>query len=130
MSITSWNYCGLGPSTIIRVLKGIVARAYSIVIFLLEKRCTRRKIEELSQQIGYSNCFSIKSDNFGGGLALIWDSNTGVTLRSYNTSHIDVDVSYRGSIWGFTSFYGDPRRHLRHLSWSLLRRLAVANDNP
>ena len=44
-----------------------------------------------------------------GGLCLIWDDSVDVSLLSYSTFHIDVEVlSQRGSPWRFTSFYGNP----------------------
>lgn len=42
--------------------------------------------------MGFDYSFVVCSNNFGGGLALLWSTNMSVTLHSYNIYHIDVDI--------------------------------------
>lgn len=50
-------------------------------------------------------------------------------IRNFSTSHIDawIDGPIKSRI---TVFYGSPHSHLRHTSWSLLRKLALMSVNP
>ncbi|KAL6228112.1 hypothetical protein ACLB2K_002066 [Fragaria x ananassa] len=85
------------------------------------------------RQVGWSNCFSVSckvvADRKGkrtsrvGGLALLWTTDTKISLLSYSDFHIDVMVGETTDQWRFTGIYVQPKAELRHLSWSLIRRL-------
>lgn len=130
MSVLSWNCCSLGPNATVLEFKQLVARVRPYLIFLSEVRCSRQWVEGIRSQIGYDSSFVVRGEGTGGGLALIWDTNVVVNLKSYNLSHIDVDLAVGGNICRFTGFYGNPVRHLRFQSWNILRQLARGNSKP
>lgn len=52
------------------------------------------------------------------GLALFLRKDVDVSLLSYSSHHIDVEVVLPGEMtkWWFTGFYGIPEQQLRHRS--------------
>lgn len=57
-------------------------------------------------------------------IALFWQSDWKVDIKSFGPGHIDSFVhDADGLLWRFTRFYGNPNRSLHHFSWELLRRL-------
>lgn len=46
-----------------------------------------------------------------GGLALLWDKSTSLTILSYSSNHIDANVQLMDSshLWRFTDFMGNQK---------------------
>lgn len=62
----------------------------------------------------------------GDGLALLWNKDVQIDIRSFNKFHIDTMVNKSNAhSWRFTGFYGDPIPSKRGDSWVLLERLAI-----
>ncbi|PON55624.1 Endonuclease/exonuclease/phosphatase [Parasponia andersonii] len=54
-----------------------------------------------------------------------------VTGHSFSKGRIDASVqSTDGNWWRFTGFYGNPKPHVRHCSWDLLKCLKTLNSLP
>ncbi|KAL6228109.1 hypothetical protein ACLB2K_002063 [Fragaria x ananassa] len=133
MNALCWNCQGIGNPWTVRGLKGIISLNIPKLIFLSETKCTIAKMHGVRRQVGWSNCFSVSckvvADRKGkrtsrvGGLALLWTTDTKVSLLSYSDFHIDVMVGETTDQWRFTGIYVQPKAELRHLSWSLIRRL-------
>lgn len=130
MSLLSWNCCSLGPSATIQELKRLVAKYHPQNVFLSEIRCSRAHLEDVGRQAGFDRSFVVHGVGTGGGLGILWQSSTSLVLYSYCHSHIDVGVALGSGLWRFSGFYGNPRRHLRHLSWDLLCQLASRHHLP
>lgn len=60
------------------------------------------------------------------------DHRCSVTLRSYSSNHIDVQITEDsdGKSWQRTGFYGVPQEYSRHKTWHLLRQLNNCPDMP
>ncbi|KAL9678179.1 hypothetical protein QQ045_016018 [Rhodiola kirilowii] len=80
-------------------------------------------------KLGFSNCFIVKSLGKSGGLAVLWDNDVDLTVRSYSDNNVDVGIKADSS-FRLTLFYGDPVASRRRLSWNLLRRLSQFGDDP
>ncbi|PPR92831.1 hypothetical protein GOBAR_AA27843 [Gossypium barbadense] len=75
----------------------------------------------------FENGIDIEVVGSKGGLSLGWKENYLVSLRSFSSSHNDVDIHdhKREEVWHLTSFYGDPDGRFRCTSWDLLRQLCI-----
>ena len=49
-------------------------------------------MEVLKVSLGFTSCFAVDRIGFGGGLALLWNPNLDVTLKSFSVGHIDVCI--------------------------------------
>ena len=57
-----------------------------------------------------------------GGLALFWDSEWDVKLRTWSKSYIDVIVTEKDGVsWRLTGIYGHPEKLKRIETWNLMR---------
>ena len=59
------------------------------------------------------------------GLAMLWERDLSVELKSYTRYHIDAVVTdpTSGFKWRITGFYGNPDTNRRKESWELLHFL-------
>jgi hypothetical protein len=91
------------------------------------------KVQDLKWRLGFDNSYGVKSVGASGGLALFWNNDSEVSLKSYSSTHIDVMV--RNSLtgqgqWRFTGFYGQSARSARRRSWELMKYLRREYDEP
>ncbi|XP_052299532.1 uncharacterized protein LOC127903030 [Citrus sinensis] len=81
--------------------------------------------------MGFDGLFVVDRMGRSGGLALLWDANTNVSLLSYARNFIDVHVEVAGlGDWRLTGFYGFPESSRRRQSWDLLRFLSSSSTAP
>uniref|UniRef100_A0A803MKN4 CCHC-type domain-containing protein n=1 Tax=Chenopodium quinoa TaxID=63459 RepID=A0A803MKN4_CHEQI len=65
------------------------------------------------------------------GLALLWNNNSDVNIRSYSLHHIDALVrSSLHGVWRFSGVYGHPEDENKYKTGLLLESLKEVNDNP
>jgi hypothetical protein len=78
------------------------------------------------------DCFQVKGDGKGGGLALYWTDDITVDLLSFSDHHIDVHISGGpyDHMWRATFVYGEPKACDRHLMWTKLRQIRDRSDKP
>ena len=98
-------------------------------MFLRETHLTVRNLEFLRVRLGMGSCFRVDRHEYGGGLALLWDSCITIQIRSFSDYHIDAEVLLSdGLSWRITGFYGHLETAFRVHSWALLRRLHHMQD--
>ena len=81
------------------------------LVFLSETRLSDKRAQDLKFRFGFSNAFGVKSEGLSGGLVLLWNNDSAVSLNSYSQSHIDVFVQndlLGEREWRFTGFYCHP----------------------
>jgi hypothetical protein len=102
------------------------------LIFLMETKLHRRKMEANRIKLGFDGMFVVDSIGKSGGLALLWKLETVVQIQNYSRWNINAVVSADSSAkeWKFSGFYGHPEVAKRLRSWSLLRHLANLNPEP
>lgn len=67
----------------------------------------------------------VDKNGMGGGLALFWNSEVNVHVKSYSLHHIDVEVcNESGKAWRCIGIYGHPEASQKHNTWTLFQRLA------
>lgn len=121
MICLAWNCRGLGVPLTVHVLRDMIRLLNPELVSLFETRCSTGYMDTLKvqcQQFG----FVVKKVGMAGGLALLLRKDVDVTLLSYSSNHIDMEVVLPGEVdkWRFTGFYGFPEQHLRFRSWDLL----------
>ena len=131
MKIFSLNCRGLGNPETVGELHNFVRKEGPTIVFLMETRLQVRDLEFLRVRLGMGSCFGVDRQGYGGGLALLWDSNLSIHVHSFSSHHIDAEVFPSDGLgWRLTGFYGHPEAVLRARSWTLLRRLHEGQDMP
>lgn len=100
MSCLSWNCQGLGNLRAVRALGNLLRDFRPTLVFLIETKLDDIGIDKLKEQF---NMFGLGVSCVGrsGGLALLWNKSTSVSIMSYSKNHIDANVQLEGSsnIW-------------------------------
>ncbi|CAM8924063.1 unnamed protein product [Rhodiola kirilowii] len=122
MNCVVWNCRGLGRPRAVRATIDLIRSYKPAILGLIETKLEVGAWDKLRVKLGYSSCFAVSRNGLGGGLALLWNNEVEVSLRSYSKAHIDVCVRAEYQ-FRLTLFYGEPRVGRREDSWNLLRRL-------
>lgn len=78
-------------------------------MFLCETKLTTRQMQEKSRRLYFEYSFEVERTGKRGGLALIWNSELMVDIKSWSKHHIDaVECAENGSYWRCTGIYGHP----------------------
>ncbi|CAM8998732.1 unnamed protein product [Rhodiola kirilowii] len=129
MSIISWNCRGVGGPRAVRSLCDVVKSYRPSIIGLIETKKADGNWEMLRCKLGFRNCFFVPSQWRSGGLALLWGEDFEVSLISFSSNHIDMEV--KGDLKFYLSFfYGEPRTQDRIHSWNLMRCLKKEKSTP
>ncbi|KAA3468935.1 reverse transcriptase [Gossypium australe] len=82
-------------------------------------------MEKVRLKCGFENGIDIGAIGSRGGLSLGWKGNSLVSLKSFSSLHIDVEIQDTtcATKWRFTGFYENPIEQQRRESWNLLRHL-------
>jgi hypothetical protein len=132
MTILGWNSRGVGQPQTVQELVCLVQTYRPSLVFICETRQSKERVENLRFRIGMKECFQVKGDRKGGGLALYWTEELTVDLLSFSNNHIDVHISggpYE-HVWKGTLIYGEPKACDRHLMWTKLQRIKPRSDRP
>jgi exonuclease III len=125
MSLLSWNCQGLGNPGAVRDLCQLMKEKKPKILFLMETKCRKDRMEVLRVKIGFEGMFVVDPVGRSGGLALCWKDKDLVEIQNFSRRHINAVIrpSVGENGWKFTGFYGHPVWTKRHESWSLLRHL-------
>ncbi|KAK7839958.1 hypothetical protein CFP56_017351 [Quercus suber] len=75
----------------------------------METRKKNSYLERLRCRLKYDNMFIVPRRNLGGGLALLWNNDLNLHIRTFSLRHIDAMVNPRiDDAWHFTRFYEAP----------------------
>lgn len=99
------------------------------VLFVSESRINQHHANFLRVALKFNSCFCVDSVGKKGGLELLWNDNINLSILSYSRGHIDCLISNTQVPFYFTGFYGNPKRSLRPLSWSLINSIASTHTN-
>ncbi|KAI4350231.1 hypothetical protein L6164_004704 [Bauhinia variegata] len=89
MNLLSWNCCGLGNPRVVRALGLLIRQKGPNVVFICETKLSYEEWDELKRKIGFPNHFAVSSVGRSGGLGLLWDHDTSISLQSHSKYHID-----------------------------------------
>lgn len=96
----------------------------------METKSDQGKFERLRSALQYDFMFCVPCKGKSGGLLILWNAETEMTINSYSEGHIDTNIKGKMGSWRFTGFYGNPETDKRHFSWALLERLKVCFTGP
>lgn len=133
MNLLCLNCRGCGRPETVQKISGLIKLHRPALVFLSETKLIDKRAQNLRFKFGFSNAFGVKCEGLSGGLVLFWNSDSVVSLKSFNKNHIDVmvvneDMGERQ--WHFTGFYGEPARSRRKRCWELMKYLRREYDNP
>lgn len=131
MSLIVWNYRGLANPRTVRLLKELNKCYRPGIIFLSETLVKKNKVEKVKKQLDFVGCHAVDAVGHGGGLALLWKNEGGITIVNSCSNFIDFEVTHEqvGS-WRYTGYYGFPERSRRRESWDMLRKLSTYSMLP
>ncbi|KAH9801140.1 hypothetical protein KPL71_000911 [Citrus sinensis] len=85
----------------------------------------------IGKKLKFDNCFAVSCSGRGGGLALLWNEETCVQIKSFSKHHIDAEVQMaNGRQMRCTGVYGHPEMGQKQHTWTLLRRLVGLSPSP
>ncbi|KAA3488936.1 reverse transcriptase [Gossypium australe] len=110
MKILSWNVRGLGRLRMVNRLKNKLRAINPRILFLIETKLSAKKMEMVRLKCGFENGIDIGVMGSRGGLSLGWKGNSLISLKSFSSFHIDVEVQDKecGTKWRLTWFYENP----------------------
>ena len=98
MSILSLNCRGLGEKSVVGELSRLIKVQRPRIVFLMETKLKEKGIEEVKNELKIDNVVCVDRIGMSGGLALFWDSEWDVNLRTLSKSHIDVIVTNKDGV--------------------------------
>ncbi|XP_042974753.1 uncharacterized protein LOC122306392 [Carya illinoinensis] len=125
MSIISWNCRRLGNPRTVRILNRLVKDKCPNLVFLMETKCSKARIETVRRCIKFNSCLVVDSKGSSEGLAMIWKDDIEVQLFNFSIWHISVFVKTNANEtpWMLTGFYDHPMTSKRAQSCALLKVL-------
>ena len=94
MKIISWNVRGLGNPRAFLALKKILLMHGPQLVFLCETKLSTMQMNVTGKKLKFDNCFAVSCSGRGGGLALLWNEETCVQIKSFSKHHIDAEVRW------------------------------------
>ena len=98
MSILSLNCRGLGDKSAVGELSRLIKFQRPRIVFLMETKLKKKGTEEVKNELKIDNVVCVDRIGMSGGLALFWDSEWDVNLRTLSKSHIDVIVTNKDGV--------------------------------
>ena len=98
----------------------------------METKAGMRRMRRIMAKVGLLNGVIVPNQGRSGGIAMLWESDLNVELKSYTRYHIDAVVTdpTSGFKWRITGFYGNPNTNWRKESWELLQFLNAQFQMP
>ena len=92
MICISWVCRGLGNPEAVRELRSVANQEGPALVFVMETKIKGKKVENLQRTLGFAGSFGVDSEGLSGGIGLFWSRDVIVSLKNYNSSHIDITV--------------------------------------
>lgn len=129
MSIVIWNARGLGGRRAFLLLQQLVVDLKPLLLFVSEARISTRTACNWLSLLNFNSVFGVDPKGTKGGLLLFWNKEMDVSLRSYSSNHIDVNICWLSIVWRFNGCYAPPVFEDRQAFWELLLKLFKLRNN-
>ena len=106
MMTLGWNCRGLGNFRSVRVLRELMQRWKPKIVFLMETKMKKYRMEKEKFKIGLLNGLIVPSVGRSGRLAMLWSRDIKVEVQGYSGNYIDAIVTdpESGFKWRITGF--------------------------
>src|SRR5438105_310312 len=91
-NLLSLNCRGVGQPKAVHEIRSLLQLHRPALVFLSETKVSDRRVQELKWRFGFDRAFGLRSEGRSGGLALFWNNDSSVILKSFSKSHINVLV--------------------------------------
>lgn len=100
------------------------------VVFLMETRTPRGRVERLKRSLRFNEAFTVEPRELSGGLCLFWNKKMSLDIREANPNFIHVVITEKssGNCFNCTFIYGNPRFQQRRWLWDRLQSLQTDRD--
>jgi exonuclease III len=122
MIIFSWNCRGLGNPWTVQDLCRMVKEKKPDLVFLMETKLRRKKMENIRIKLGFSNMFVVDCIGRSGGLGLFWGEEAKVEVKNFSQRlvnaiiegpmHSGFALEIHGVLWSSRGLPNDMRRGL------------------
>ena len=92
LRIISWNCRGLGNPRSVRALHDLVRCWNPKIVFLMETKSKKNRMERIKNRIGFANGLIVPSVGRSGGIALLWTREISLEVKSYTKFHVDAII--------------------------------------
>lgn len=132
MNILSRNCRGVAAAPTMRELKDICKKQQPSIIFLMETRAHRSKIERIMRSLKFHNCFVEEADGTTRGLCLIWSRKVNIQVLSHslNLIHTFIYIPSAAQDFNCSFVYSPPTYQERRFFWDTLRSHFTSSDTP
>ena len=90
----------------------------------METKLKKKGIEGVRDELKIDNVVCVDRIGMGGGLALLWDLEWDVKLKTLSKRYLDVIVTEKdGVLWRLTGIFDHPEKLKRIETWNLMRLL-------
>lgn len=88
MNCLSWICRGFGNPCTANVLKWIIAERHPTLVFLMETKLNKGKMDAFRRRLKFDNCFTVESVGLSGGTTLLWQIEVDLCIQSFSKWHI------------------------------------------
>lgn len=81
--------------------------------------------------LGFDNYLAEDSTGRSGGLALLWNKEMDISIKSFSKYHFHAYIALpmnMGDGWFITGLYDHPKFQHLHITWDLLNSLKVSGN--
>lgn len=132
MTCISWNYRDLAVATINRELRALIQRFKPAIVFLMETRAKKDRVEKVRRRLRFHHCYCVEANGLSGGLALFWNDNYTVQILDScpNYIHSVIEQQRTSKLFETTFIYGNlVFNQMQHL-WNKIKRLSTGPRVP
>jgi exonuclease III len=98
MNLLSWNCRRVGSPRRVRDLYQLVKENHPNILFLLETKCQKNKLELLRVKMGYGGLFVVDPVGRSGGLVLFWRDDVNLEIQNFSRRHINSIIKGEGGL--------------------------------
>lgn len=101
------------------------------LVFLSETKLQSMQMDTIRSKLNFDSCFAVDSSGRGRGLAMLWNFEICVHIKSFSKHHIDAEQQMGNEKqMRCTEVYGHPEMQQKKHTWTLLRRLLGLSSTP
>ncbi|KAF7824555.1 reverse transcriptase [Senna tora] len=115
---------------VIRALRDLVSQTKPQVVFLMETKAKRKKMDNVRRRMGFD--FGVYVDAIGrsGGLAVLWKKEINIHVIQQNKNFMHMKAKLNNKEVLLTGVYGHPEAQQRRYVWDRVSRLNPRNGIP